>query len=924
MRKIVSLMVALLCLTATAQTVTLTATKYHPGVGGVGHHTADGSYIDKKKLANGEIRWVAFSLDMFSQYGYRLGDTIVVRCDKVPEVNGEWVVRDKMGGHLRKRMDFLLPHRGSNYFHGHVTVEVSKKKASKKGAAAAGDVANPTAATSKVRSVTELSKWEFSRDSAQWRSVTVPHDWAIDGPFDKKWDLQMVAIKENGEDVATEHSGRSGALPWIGRGYYRTTFAVPQGNKHAELRFDGAMADAHVYVNGHLAGGWPYGYNAFVVDASPYIHSDGTPNTVAVSLENLEESNRWYPGGGIYRTVKLVTTPQALHLDPWNLQVVTRFGAGGHTLVDVAQAMPGDANLDGCTLVMELAGQRHELKPDKRAFSHTFDFAKVDLWSPEHPALHNLRVQLLKNGKLVDEYTQRVGLRTLAWGKEVGGFTINGKPVKFKGVCLHHDLGPIGAAENRTAMLRQLTTMMDMGANAIRTSHNMPSTMMMELCDSLGLLVMAESFDAWHDAKVRNGYNRLWNDWWQRDITNLVLNHRNHPCVVMWSVGNEIPEQWKPEGAQRYKGLRDLCHILDPTRPVTCGMDNPDADLESGFAQVADVPGFNYRVHKYPSNLERLPQGFLLGSETASTVSSRGIYMFPDTCATGKAWPSGQCSSYDTEYCWWSNLPDDDWAMHEQLGDKCIGEFVWTGYDYLGEPTPYDSYWPSRSSYFGICDLAGLPKDRYWLYRSHWNTTSHTLHVLPHWTWPGREGEVTPVYCYTDYPSAELWVNGRSQGRLTKDASSRLDRYRLRWRDVRYEPGEIKVVAYDEQGRAAAEQVVRTAGEPARIALETDHYTLHADGRDLAYITVSLVDSKGTMCPTATDRIAIEVSGAGKFRAMCNGDATSIESFTLPSMSLFSGQLVVVVQAGDKPGPITVTARCGARNLEKTLTINAR
>ena len=447
--------------------------------------------------------------------------------------------------------------------------------------------------------------------------------------------------------------------------------------------------------------------------------------------------------------------------------------------------------------------------------------------------------------------------------------------------------------------------------------------MQMEVCDSMGMMVMAESFDGWKDPKVRNGYGKLWDEWWQKDITNLILNHRNHPSIIMWSVGNEIPEQWKPEGVERYKHLTALCHRLDPSRQVTCGMDQPDGTMWAGFAQVADVPGYNYRVHKYEEMMKRLPQGFLLGSETASTVSSRGEYFFPDTVAPNKEHPNGQCSGYDVEHCWWSNLPDDDWKMQDDY-NWVTGEFVWTGFDYLGEPTPYDKYWPSRSSYFGIVDLAGLPKDRFYLYRSHWNKNEHTIHLLPHWTWTGREGQVTPVYCYTDYPSAELFVNGKSQGRITKNKDSRLDRYRLRWQNVKYEKGEIKVVVYDEQGNKAGEKTVKTAGKPAKLQLTADRSTIAADGSDLAFITVSLTDKNGTLCPDADHSLEFKVTGAATFNSVCNGDATSLEVFTEPTMKLFHGQLVVVVQASTASGKATLSVRDKSTGIRASLPITVK
>ena len=780
-------------------------------------------------------------------------------------------------------------------------------------------------ASAQAHQETNISKWQFSQTGAEWKAVTVPHDWAISGPFDKKWDLQVVAIKENGEDKPTEHSGRSGSLPWIGKGFYKTTVHIAEGTAYAELKFDGAMAAPEVSVNGKKAGHWAYGYNAFRVDITPYIHTGD--NLIEVVLENEEESNRWYPGGGIYRPVTLITHANKSRLDLWGLQMQTLSIDGGRALIDIrheGKDIPADAMLK--VTVTDKGGKvvaNASSPADGMGGFHTqVSIADPQLWSPETPYLYDVKLSLVADGKTLDVQHQKLGVRTVKFSAE-GGFQLNGVTRKIKGVCLHHDLGPLGAAVNKAAIIRQIRIMKDMGADAIRTSHNMPSTMQMEVCDSMGMMVMAESFDGWKDPKVRNGYGKLWDEWWQKDITNLILNHRNHPSIIMWSVGNEIPEQWKPEGVERYKHLTALCHRLDPSRQVTCGMDQPDGTMWAGFAQVADVPGYNYRVHKYEEMMKRLPQGFLLGSETASTVSSRGEYFFPDTVAPNKEHSNGQCSGYDVEHCWWSNLPDDDWKMQDDY-NWVTGEFVWTGFDYLGEPTPYDKYWPSRSSYFGIVDLAGLPKDRFYLYRSHWNKNEHTIHLLPHWTWTGREGQVTPVYCYTDYPSAELFVNGKSQGRITKNKDSRLDRYRLRWQNVKYEKGEIKVVVYDEQGNKAGEKTVKTAGKPAKLQLTADRSTIAADGCDLAFITVSLTDKNGTLCPDADHSLEFKVTGAATFNSVCNGDATSLEAFTEPTMKLFHGQLVVVVQASAAPGKATLTVRDKNTGIRATLPITVK
>jgi len=802
-----------------------------------------------------------------------------------------------------------------------------------------------------TRQETTLTEgWLFSQDQQTWQNVCVPHDWAIAGPFDKKWDLQKVRIEQNGEKEATEKSGRSGALPWIGEGHYKRIIQIPAGCRHAELVFDGAMAEPTIYLNGQKAGYWAYGYNTFRIDITPLMKAG--ENLLEVHLKNVEESSRWYPGAGIYRPVKLITSGDN-RIDPWKTFIRTTQLSSHKAEVDVTVGTDSPLKgYQGFEIEMrdakgKLVGHEHcsEISDSGEA-NLSFTIQEPHLWSPETPYLYTAHIKYMQNGQLLDEVTQKFGIRTVKVSKE-GGFQLNGVTRKIKGVCLHHDLGPLGAAVNKAALIRQIKTMKDMGCDAIRTSHNMPSQIQMDICDSLGMMVMAESFDMWLYPKCKNGYARFFEDWWKKDIENLILANRNHPSIIMWSIGNEIPEQGSAQGKEISENLQNACHALDPTRPVTQGLDHAEASIKSGVATTMDVPGFNYRVHKYQNSIGQLPQGFLLGSETASTVSSRGVYKFPVEVTDNSQYASwapsydpqailkadGQCSSYDLEYCSWSNLPDDDWVWQDDK-DWVIGEFVWTGYDYLGEPTPYDEYWPSRSSYFGICDLAGLPKDRYWLYRSRWNKDEHTIHLLPHWTWGlskkdkgNRIGKVTPVYCYTDYPTGELFVNGKSQGKISKNPTERLDRYRLRWNNVKYEPGEIKVVVYDAQGNKAGEQTVKTAGKPAALKLEAwtqNSSLLKSNGDDLAFITVSLTDADGTLIPQADDQLTFEVTGAGTFEAVCNGDATSLESFKQPTMKLFNGQLVVVVRSSKESGTLTLKVTDEKLKLSKSIDITVQ
>lgn len=566
----------------------------------------------------------------------------------------------------------------------------------------------------------------------------------------------------------------------------------------------------------------------------------------------------------------------------------------------------GKTELTVVTDIMDADGQVVSTKTNKGVINHgqpftqNFIVERPKLWSPETPVLYKVVSKIYSGDTLLDTYSTRFGIRTIEYIADKG-FYLNGKRRKFQGVCNHHDLGPLGAAINVAALRHQLTLLKEMGCDAIRTSHNMPAPELVELCDEMGFMMMLEPFDEWDIAKCDNGYHRFFNEWAEKDMVNMLRQYRNNPCVVMWSIGNEVPTQWSPEGYKVAKFLQDICHREDPTRPVTCGMDQVKSVLANGFAAMLDIPGLNYRAHLYDEAYERLPQNIILGSETSSTVSSRGVYKFPVERKAGAMYDDHQSSSYDLEYCNWSNIPDIDFARAEDH-EWTIGQFVWTGFDYLGEPSPYDTNaWPNHSSMFGIIDLASIPKDRYYLYRSVWNKEAETLHILPHWNWEGREGEKTPVFVYTNYPSAELFINGKSYGRQTKHKNGTVEnRYRLMWHDAVYQPGEVRVVAYDEQGNPVAEKTVRTAGKPHHIELVTARSSLQADGKDLAYVTLRIVDKDGNLCPNDGRLVSFKVKGAGKYRASANGDPTCLDLFHKPEMHAFGGMLTVIVQSGEK------------------------
>lgn len=774
-------------------------------------------------------------------------------------------------------------------------------------------------------------------DDSGWDKVSVPHDWAITGPFSIENDLQNVQIVQNMETKASLKTGRTGGLPYVGIGWYRTEFSVPDGMT-AELLFDGAMSEARVYVNGHEVCFWPYGYSPFHCDVTPYLNKSGS-NVLAVRLENLPFSSRWYPGAGLYRNVHLICTSAKAHIPVWGTFVSTPSVHKDMASVSLGISLMSDKENIDIEYYTDIISPEGEKVASRRSValyhkgdSHVQKFLVKEpkLWSPEHPYLYKALTRILVDGVVTDEYETRFGIRSVEFIPEKG-FYLNGEHRKFKGVCNHHDLGPLGAAVSIQALRHQLTMLKDMGCDAVRTSHNTPAPELVSLCDEMGFMMMVEPFDEWNDAKCENGYHRYFDEWAERDMISMLHAFRNSPSVIMWSIGNEVPSQCSAEGHKTAAFLQSICHREDPTRPVTCGMDQVNCVLSNGFAAQLDIPGINYRTFRYKDCYEQLPQGLVLGSETASTVSSRGTYHFPVEKAFSVMHPDHQSSGYDMEACNWSNIPDVDLALAEDY-PWTLGQFVWTGFDYLGEPSPYDTdAWPNHSSMFGIIDLASIPKDRYWLYRSIWNTESPTLHIVPHWTWPGREGKVTPVYVYTSWTEAELFVNGVSQGRRSKLSPSAPceglqdealeGRYRLMWNDVVYQKGEIRVVAYDAEGNVADSESVRTAGKPYALRLECDRSSIARDGEDLAYVTVSVVDKDGNIVPSDTREVFASVSGAGEFRAIANGDPCSLEMFHHPHMHLFAGKLTVIVRSkANADGPILLKVNAkGLRSAELVL-----
>jgi beta-galactosidase len=771
-------------------------------------------------------------------------------------------------------------------------------------------------------------------DERSWRQLDLPHDWGIDGPFNQ------------------DYPGETGKLPWWGVGWYRKHFNISSQERGRQLYLDidGAMAYATVWLNGKFVGGWPYGYASFELDLTPYVEF-GADNVIVIRLDNPPDSSRWYPGGGIYRNVWLVKTAP-VHVAHWGTYVTTRELSSSSATV---QAKITVENNDDKLVNVVVASRLYEVLKDgnlaptsagtesnelivqpggNSEFTLTMRLPNPKLWSLQNPNLYTVvaTVSIIGHpsrvdGFVVDRSETSFGIRTIKFDVS-NGFLLNGERVQIQGVCDHHDLGPLGAALNVRALERQLEILKEMGVNAIRTSHNPPAPELLELADRMGFLVMDEAFDAWRRAKKRNDYHLLFDDWSEKDLRAMVRRDRNHPSIILWSIGNEIGEQRDVAGHQIAANLAKIVREEDQTRPVTAGA-NVNESGYNGFQKTIDVFGYNYKPTEYGPFRSINPNIPLFASETASTVSSRGEYFFPLSEDKSRGRADFQVSSYDLYAPPWATPPDAEFHGQDEF-PFTAGEFVWTGFDYLGEPTPYDrdsgiplSFTdattqarmnaelresgrikvPARSSYFGIVDLDGFKKDRFYIYQARWRPDFPMAHILPHWNWPERAGQITPVHVYTSGDEAELFLNGRSLGKKKRAQYE----YRLRWDDVKYEPGELRVVAY-KNGKRWAEDVMKTTGAAAKLLMKADHETIKADGQDLSFITVTVADKDGWLVPRSKNRVRFEISGPGEIVAVDNGDATSLESFQSKELNAYNGLLLVIVRA-KASGPIKVTAR---------------
>ena len=775
------------------------------------------------------------------------------------------------------------------------------------------------------------ASWTFTPEGGTPRTLDLPHDWGVEGEF------------------AQEYPGETGKLPWWGSATYSKSLEVSEKDLQGSLflEVDGAMSNATVSVNGTPVGSWPYGYASWRADLTGALHPGS--NDISVSLDNKPESSRWYPGGGIYRNVRLVRAPKA-GIAHWGVAVSTPSVSADRAEVQVQVTLrcaPGFLP-DGAKCLIRTTLRKFDSDrilaeaedvadmTDGAVFSRTLAVDSPDLWTLEDRALYVADVEVSAacsefNPSYRDSQFAVFGIRTAEWRPD--GFFLNGERTFLKGVCLHHDAGALGAAWHTDAWLRRLLKLKQMGCNAIRTSHNPPAPELLDLCDRMGFLVLDELTDTCTVPKKENGYATLFDEWAEKDLTAMIRRDRNHPSVIAWSIGNEVGEQGMSDRWHIAQTLTDICHREDPTRPTTAGNDNQWASMQP-YAATLDVYGFNYKPHAYEAFRDAHPGQPFYGSETASCISTRGYYLFPVSDEKGEGWIDGapyQVSSYDLYAPAWASKPDYEW-FYEDSVPECAGEFVWTGYDYLGEPTPYNldlsiltnfhteeekqaalamfESWgqkvlmeplPSRSSYFGIMDLAGFPKDRFWLYQARWRPDLAVAHILPHWTWPGREGLITPVHVYASGRCAELFLNGKSLG--VKDRGEK--EYRFRWDDVVYEPGELKVKVYEdraayEAGTVLAGDEVRTAGDPYRIKLTVDFI-----GGDLAYVAAAVTDKDGNLVPWADNLLAFSAKGDASIIATDAGDPTSHAAFRNTSIKAFNGMASVILR---RSGRFTVSA----------------
>ncbi|MEO3407108.1 beta-galactosidase GalB [Mucilaginibacter sp. CAU 1740] len=756
-----------------------------------------------------------------------------------------------------------------------------------------------------------------SLNDSKWRMLNLPHDWSIEGKFSK-------------DNPATPEGG---ALPG-GIGWYRKTFTVPAASKGklVYIDFDGVYQKSDVWVNGHHLGFRPNGYISFRYDLTPYLNFGGK-NTIAVKVDNsVQPNSRWYSGSGIYRHVWLETTNK-IAIDEWGTYVTTSEVSGASANVNInASVKVADGDLSGITIkttIYDANGKfvaaggtvppQTDSKTKNLELSNKIAIDKPTLWSVDNPYLYKAVTQVVKNKVVLDEYSTPFGIRYFYFDAD-NGFSLNGKAMKILGVCDHHDLGSLGAAVNTRALERQLQILKEMGCNGIRTSHNPPAPELLDLCDKMGFIVMDEAFDCWEWKKATYDYHLFFKEWHKRDLEDQIKRDRNHPSVMIWSIGNEIPQQGDTSAYRIAPELAGIVHSLDKTRPITTANDRPDTTNKIVKSGAIDLIGYNYHEYDYPKFHDRYPGKKFIATETTSGLETRGYYEMPSDSI--RVWPTSwdkpfvregnNVSAYDNTRPPWGSTHEMTWKIMKKY-DFLSGMYIWTGFDYLGEPTPYS--WPSRSSYFGIIDLAGFPKDVYYMYQSEW-TKKDVLHIFPHWNWePGKMIDIWAYYNNAD--EVELYLNGKSVGIKKKTG----DDLHVMWR-LKFEPGTLKAVSR-KNGKVVLTREIRTAGAPAKIELIADRSAIKADGKDLSFVTVKILDKDGNIVPDADNKVNFKINGEGFIAGVDNGDPVNHDSFKVNYRKAFHGLALAIVQAKEKAGNITLTATADGLS-SSTLIIRSR
>ena len=737
-------------------------------------------------------------------------------------------------------------------------------------------------------------------DDSSWRKLNVPHDWSIEGVFSDKY-------------PATPGGG---ALPG-GIGWYRKSFQISKDELESSvfIDFDGVYENSEVWINGHSVGKRFYGYSSFRYELTPYLIPG--ENIIAVKVDNSAQPNsRWYSGSGIYRNVWLVTTGKT-HVDHWGTVVttpeITDAMAKVKFTAQIKNHLKDGQKLMVKTVIVDPSGKEvvtgkmdsNGVKDSILSVSFDFDVKNPVLWNLDTPKLYSAVTRVFVDGDLTDNYTTPFGIRSFKFDIDKG-FSLNGKYIKINGVCDHHDLGCLGTAINRRALERQIELLKGMGCNAIRTSHNPPAPELLELADQMGMIIMDEAFDMWKKPKNPYDYHTVWDQMHKKDLQDLIRRDRNHPSVIIWSIGNEIPEQWDSTGITIAKELAGYVHELDPTRPITSALNDPQPYNNIYRSGALDLVGYNYHQNTFPNFPKDFPGQKFIATETVSALMTRGVYDMPSEEI--RRWPveknwkgpkpnaDNTCSSYDNCSTPWGSTHEETWKVIKKH-DFLSGQFIWTGFDYLGEPTPY--WWPSRSSYFGIIDLAGFPKDVYYMYQSEW-TKKDVLHIFPHWNW--TKGQTIDIWAYSNAEEVELFLNDKSLGVKKKQG----DDLHLMWK-VPFTPGTLKAISRT-GGKQVLVQEVKTAGAPAKLIVTADHSTIKADGTDLSFVTIDVVDANGTIVPNADNLVKFQIEGGGAIVGVDNGDPVSHESFKAPQRKAFHGKCLVVIQAGEKAGTIKLTA----------------